>query len=278
MKNTSKRPDKCAIFCICVLAFTLILIAAKVACNVLTLDMFTGYYSAAGTFISLYLPVICVVALALVCFIPKFGIEQAQTHNAKGVKMAAVVAAAGFAFYAFKCIELYMLYQALSRIQIVALIASILSAVFFIMTAFAKQLESAIYLICGIAVILFAVCAVSSSYFDLLTPMNSPIKLMNELGALSLMLLMLSEMRATFDEATKRRKLQLFSVSASVLMLGVSAIPSVICYLLGYLPYGYALIFTDIVFVCAFVFATVRFISLCFSTDTEATEIGRAHV
>ncbi len=265
MKNTSIRSR--AVFGICALAITVILIVARLICNFHALDIFTGYYTVVGKLISLYLPLIFVAAAAVFCFVPKFGITQGPTLNTPPVKISAVLPAAGLALYAFKTIEFYMLYRALSTIQLVALIASVFGVVFFVLIALSNKLESAVYLICGIAVIFWSICAVATSYFDLLLPMNSPLKITNQLGLLSLMLLALSEIRAVFD--TKRRQLQLFSVTTATILLGVASVPNVISNFMGKLPYAYDLIFVDVVLLGAFVFAAARLITLCFAKDAE---------
>jgi hypothetical protein len=93
--------------------------------------------------------------------------------------------------------------------------------------------------------------------------MNSPLKVLSEVGLIALMLLILSEIRAVFD--TKRAKLQLFSVATAVIILGASAVPTLIGYAFKMIPASYGLVFTDMVLLGAFIFAVARFIQLCFS-------------
>ncbi len=263
MKNTSKGARAPLIFGACVLALTVILTAVRLVFTLRGIDSVTGYYTTwVGTFVSLYLPLICVAAMAVLCFVPKLYTAQADTKNTLSVKLASVVAAAGFAIYTFKCVESYVLYHTLTKLEMIALIASLFGVAFFIMIAFLKDLDSPVYLICGILVIVFGIVNIASSYFDLLTPMNSPLKILNELGSLALMLLILSELRAVFD--TKRRQLQLFSVGTAVLILGVSSIPSLVGYFCGQLPYTYSMSANDTVLATAFVFAVARLIQLCF--------------
>jgi hypothetical protein len=268
-----------AVFGICTLALATVCIIARTLCSLLAFDTVSGYYqNGIATFLSLYLPLLCIAAVALFCFIPALRVSQNATSYPAILKYISVLPALSFALYlvisVIETLNMTEVSEALTVTHILGLIASLLGALFFAMIAFSGKPSGPLFLVSGIGTIVWAVVSLADSYFDISVQINSPLKVMHELAFLALMLFVLSEVRAVFDE--NRRQLQLFSVATAVLILGPCSISSIVFTITNTQSFSDTLLYSDITLLAVFIFAVARLVQLCFQrkaqTECECTE------
>lgn len=136
---------------------------------------------------------------------------------------------------------------------------------YFLLVALNVKTES-IRLLTGFCVILRLITALSGSYFNFFVPMNAPDKLMFQLGILSALLFMVSEIRATVS--APRSVLYMFSAGGAMIFTGACSLPSIIA------SYKLILHQTDTVY-CNFslfgffLYVILRFLCLCLAPTPE---------
>ena len=143
-------------------------------------------------------------------------------------------------------------------------ISSLISIAYFVMNIIGRRVNSTVQSIFGFALIVWGVCVIAVTYFDIFIPLNSPDKIILHLAVLALMLFFIAEFRCLVDEMKK--KLYVFSLCTAVFFSGVAAVPSLIkWFALGMNDYSY-LYYDAIVFVL-FLYSAVRLVSFAFGID-----------
>ena len=116
--------------------------------------------------------------------------------------------------------------------SILSLLSVLLSVLYFMMNL--RPQDPAVQVLLGFGVILFLVLTLTTSYFDVLVPMNAPNKIFLHLSCLSLTLFLTAEFRALFG--TIRKTFYWVSASLALLLSATYAIPALVACLAGAMP------------------------------------------
>ena len=235
-------------------------------------DTTIGYYhsNAIVPFIAQLLPLVFTACLAVVLIIPSLRPAPCEASNHHPLNILAIFPAAGFTAYTVSYfIAIYEAMQfglTLSLLDIVSVIATVCSAAFF-WIIFAGKTGSLLYVATGTALIIRMVFMLAQCYFDTQVQMNAPNKTVFMFAVLSVMLLVVNELR--IGETVKKPLFHLFSASVAVIFTTVSAIPSIIGYFSGNMPLNYNIVFYDITLLFFAVFAVARLCQLCFGCKCD---------
>jgi len=104
-------------------------------------------------------------------------------------------------------------------LTIFGLVTALFSAIFFLLLAIPTRRGKAFHVICGFSLVLHNLYMLGASYFELYTPMNSPVKVLCQLTAISAIFFLLTDLRFMLDNARSAR-----FVFSSTLTLGFSAV------------------------------------------------------
>ena len=136
------------------------------------------------------------------------------------------------------------------------------------MNLFASHANRVLQTALGFGIIVWAVCVLAITYFDIYVQLNSPEKIILHLALVSSMAFFTSEFRC-FVSGVKS-KIYLFCAFCSVFFSGACAVPFVIAYLSGAINGGTHL-FYNIVMLAVFVYSATRLVSFSF-TDIKGDE------
>ncbi len=154
--------------------------------------------------------------------------------------------------------------------ELIFKISLLMSVVYFAMNAFGAESNKTLQTIFGFGVVIWAICVLATTYFDIFVPLNSPDKIILHLALLSLMVFFVSEFRCFLAEIKKT--LYVFSLCFAVYFSGVASVPSLIKWIaLGMSDYNY--LYYDIVIFGLFVYVTVRLISFAFSSEKREVSV-----
>ena len=243
-----------------------------------------GYYKS-GALLPILLNillVLCAVCAAAFCLIPGVSRIFAKPEDTKAVRACAVFAALGFlAFFANNLRDFDLVWETIKVLGfipkkfVIRTLLALLSAVFFLLIAFCKNLRGGIRIGGVVITLVWTVLTISDSYFDVYMAMNSPVKLTLHAALLGMLLLLVNEARVGIG--SDKKAFSLFSSTVTLIFATTSSIPSIISYLCGKLPDSYsnvyAYLFFDAVLLGIAVFSAARLASLCFGTvESETVE------
>ncbi len=261
-----------AVFGIGVLGVSVLCTALRIISTLFFFDTDIGYYQAGKVIpiLSYIIPIAAIIAAMAFCFVPKIRITAIDAYDTVYTRICAIIPTLGFATFSVVYILSLVEYSE-AQLQIpfsfiLCAICSVASCVFFVLKFLGKQANIAI-VICGILTVLWLVLALAQSYFDVFVPMNSPLKTVFHFACLAAMLFTLCELRMGVDKT--RTKLHIFASASAVILLPLSAIPSLLAFVLDMMPISYTLFYYDITLLTVSVFATARLINLCFGKNVE---------
>ncbi len=270
----SNKKSSRAVFGICVLIVSVLCTALRIISTLLFFDTDIGYYQAGKIIplLSYAVPAAAVIAAMLFCFIPKIRLAPIDAYDTIYTRVCAILPAIGFAafsvMYILSLVEYSTLQSQIPFSFILCALCSVAAAVFFALKALNKQANTAV-VICGILTVLWLVLALAQSYFDTFVTMNSPLKTVFQFACLSAMLFVLCEMRMGIDGTRKR--LHMLAAAAAVILLPLSAIPSLLGLAAALMPQSYTLVYYDITLLAIAVAAVSRLVNLCFGKDCSMT-------
>ena len=165
-----------------------------------------GYYQADAIIPKVFIAICAcsVLAICVFCFVPKLRIEAGAISSPLPVRIGALALAAGFALLTLESVNTltvitseYNIVWDLEAVSylILPLVIRLLATVHFIRAAIVKDQSGVFNVIGNTCVIIFAVSAIASTYFDAHIPMNSPNVTLLYLALLSTMLLCVNEAR-----------------------------------------------------------------------------------
>ncbi len=263
-------------------AFGIGAFCAALACTVIRIiaiifffDSDIAYYESGKIIpiISYAAPIAAILAAAVLCFIPKMRISAAAAYDTAYTRVSAIFPSLGFAvfslIYILSLIEYSKLQVKIPISFIICAICSVAACAFFALRALGRS-ASGLCVICGILTILWLVLALAENYFDTFVPMNSPLKTVFQFACLAGMLFILCEMRMSIDK--KRTRLHLFSSAAALILMPLSAIPSLLGFFIGTMPVTYTLVYYDITLAAISVLACTRVINLCFGKEQRVEQ------
>lgn len=278
MKDIFKTARALRIYGICAMAISFACIIFRLLATLFFFDVDIGYYQSGSivAMIASYLPTIAAVVSLILCAVSKISVIPAEPRNTKAVRICALFPAIGFigytVIYAISMVEYHGLYGELPLVYILMLVASVISAVFFALLAFKRNVGNAYFAVSGIFLIIWLIIALAESYFDSFVQMNSPIKMIFQFATLSAVLLTVNELRV--DLEVKKPRFHLFAATVATVFLGTSSIPSIICSFTGHMPSSYILFYSDCILLLLFVFSTARLCQLCFAKHTATDSVS----
>lgn len=140
-------------------------------------------------------------------------------------------------------------------------LSSLMAIIYFIMNIFSAESRKALQVIFGFGIVVWSICILAITYFDVYVPMNSPDKTQIHFALIALMVFFVSEFRSSLIKTNK--PIYIFSLFIVVFFSGVETVPSLIKYFaLGMLDYDY--LYYDVVIFTLFLYSSVRLISLAF--------------
>ena len=240
-------------------------------------DADIGYYKS-GAFLPILLNlllVISVIGAAFVYLISKKYLLPAKATDTRAIRISAVITSLGFLAYLVSNLwdlpllwDVIKIYGKVPTVFILINLAALLSAVYFLLIAFARETGGALRVVGTVFVLVFMALSISDTYFDPTIAMNSPIKMLLHFALLSAMLLAVNEARIGLG--SEKAGFHLFSATIALIFTGASSIPSIVCYLTGQLDGVYSYLFCDIVLLGIAVFSAARLASLCFGRVDDA--------
>ncbi len=277
MTKIFKTKKALRIFGICVPCVALLSVVLRLISLLFFFDADIGYFKSDSIFagISGIIPAAATLACAILCLISQIKLEPIYAPEVRSVRISAAFPALAFAafsgMYIYSLVNYSEIYGSVPFSYILCVICAVGGCAFFILKLLGgKRVPSILTVFCGLCALVWVLLALVECYFNTFIQMNSPIKLTFQYACLSAMLFLVSEMRRTVD--TDRASFHLFSSAFALIYLPVSAIPSLICFFAGKMPYSYSMFYYDAVFALLTVFAAVRFITICFCKQEPAVE------
>lgn len=154
---------------------------------------------------------IAVFIAALFCasayFITK---DNAQTQILPSPDRFVVFAAilGGFQLLAAVLFNLYYymagMYTGMTSLRAAVLITAVPAAIYFIITALSRNPKKTVLILCGFFTVIWAALYLMCIYFDMSSPLNSPIRILNQLSLITIMLYFIFEIRYLLDKPRPR--------------------------------------------------------------------------
>lgn len=242
-------------------AISVVLAALATAGRLISLYCFydkIGYFQR-GAILPVISNVLYVLSLLFFAFSAFFLLPKSEPRATlkKAERIAALLPAAALAVHVLLCAK--TLFEGAKIFEILDLLLAIVGVIFFVSLAFCRQ-PSALTAISGVGVVLWMLIVWIISYLDLNVPMNSPDKLFFHFACLGGATFVFFEVRTLY--AMPRNRFYLFSMLASILMLSVSAIPSIIASFDNVFSV-YTLLQYDTVFLTLAIYSLVRLVFFC---------------
>ena len=259
------------------LAVTAACVLSRLLSLIFFYDTDLGYYQANAVLpiIATYLPIVAVVAAAVLCALNYMKADVNAASNSRAQRFAALAVGAAFAIYAVMYSVSFAEYifggGELLPTFIGRLLFCLLSGAYFFYVALASKKSEALSTLLGLCVIVFSVMLLSASYFNNRVQMNAPNKIIFQFAYLSVMLLILNEMRTGMER--QRVRFHIFSCAISSMLCAMSSIPSIIALFVGKMPTNYTLFFPDVILLTISIFAAIRLHSLCIPLIPKALEV-----
>lgn len=238
MESKTKKPAVPKLFFMitCVLTVTAILIQTV---------LFINYYDEN---LNLYkteitgIPKIFYMAIfisSLFCAASYFAINENERTKILPTTDRFVVFASILSGFQLSAAVLFNIYYYLTRIytgitllRIAVLITAVPAAAYFIVTAFARRPKEKALIICGFFTIIWAALYLMCVYFDMSSPLNSPVRILEQLSLIIIMLYFVFEVR--FLLLKPRPRLYLPVSLLSVLFIYLSSVPDLILTFAGF--------------------------------------------
>ncbi len=259
------------IYALTVFALTALAVMLRTFCLAFFYDEFNegvGYYT--NDVLPTIFCVICFVAViffAIVAFMGKKGLacSDGKEENVP-LKIVSACVVIGFAAFFVGTINSIQFVNSSVVFDLLIKLSSLMVIIYFAMNIFSTETIKASQVVLGFGFIVWSVCILAITYFDIYVPMNSPDKTQLHLALIALMLFFVSEFRSFLIKINK--PIYFFALFAAVFFSGAEAIPSLIKYFaLGMAYYGY--LYYDIVIFTLFLYSTVRLVSFTFFVDTR---------
>ncbi|MDD4772560.1 MAG: hypothetical protein PHZ09_03025 [Eubacteriales bacterium] len=124
------------------------------------------------------------------------------------------------------------IYTGITLLRVVVLITAIPAAAYFIITAFSPDPKENILIVCGFFVIIWAALYLMCVYFDMSSPLNSPVRILEQLSLITIMLYFVFEIRFLFKKP--RPRLYLPVSLLAMLFISLSSISDLILTFAGF--------------------------------------------
>lgn len=250
---------------------TVVAVIARVCCLVWFYDEEIGYYTKG--FVPMALNVFCFFAVAfmasgfLVTKKAKWLCDGREDNLA--VKITSVLCALAFvAFFVISVVSTTFVSQSVVS-DLLIKISSLMAIAYFAINLFGSNAKRSVQVLLGFGLIVWAICILAITYFDVYVQLNSPDKIMLHLALISAMAFLVSEFRAYVIAINHR--LYLFCASFAVFFLATCTIPSLVKWIIdGMSEYKY--LYYDVVLLILLGYVTVRLLTFAFCIDKREVE------
>ncbi len=265
---TERNDKKIKIYSLVALALTVVAVIVRTCCLLWFYDEDIGYYT--RDVLPTLFEVLCPLAVAF--FLSAFFVLKPHNIVADGkednvaLKISSAVAAIAFGVFFVSSILATSLVTGNVVFDLVSKISALMSIVYFAMNLFVPYASRAAQTALGFGIIIWSVCVLGITYFDIYVQLNSPEKIILHLALISAMAFFVSEFKCFVDVI--RGKLYLFSACCAVFFLGTCSIPSIVGWLLG-IANGKKYGFYNVVLFALFVYCTTRLLSFAFAKISD---------
>ncbi len=250
-----------------VFALTALAVMVRTFCLAMCYDYLNegvGYYTN-GVLPKIFslVSVVSVVFFLAVALIAKKGIVSfnGKEENVP-LKIVSACAMVGFLAFFVGTVNSSVFVNLSVAFDLLIKLSSLMAIVYFAMNVFGSDAIKNSQVVLGFGIIVWSVCILAITYFDIYVPMNSPDKTHLHLALISLMVFFVSEFRSFLLEINKPT--YIFTLFAAVFFSGVGTVPSLIKYFaLGMEGYDY--LYYDIVVFTLFLYTAARLVSFAFS-------------
>ena len=259
------------IFAVLSLALTALAVILRTVCLAFFYDELNegvGYFTK-GVLPTLFTVLCCmsVILFFLAALISKkvCCVSDGKEDNV-ALKIVSACAMLGFASFFVGTISTMEFVNLSTVFDLLVKISSLMAIIYFAMNIFGVETVKAVQVVLGFGIVVWTVCILAITYFNINVPMNSPEKTYLHLALVALMVFFVSEFRSFLVKINK--PLYVFTLSCAVFFSGVETVPSLIKFFsLGMADYDY--LYYDIVIFTLFLYVTVRLVSFAFFIDTR---------
>ena len=266
IKSDSRGNATIKMYALCTLVATVIAVIARVCCLIWFYDNDIGYYT--KEFLPTALNVFCVLTVLFIVssfFVTKKTkcISDGREENL-AVKIASVVCSLAFAaFFVISVTSTTFVSQTVVS-DLLIKISSLMAIAYFAMNLLGANAKRSAQVLLGFGLIIWAICILAVTYFDVYVQLNSPDKMMLHLALIGAMAFLVSEFRAYV--IALKSNLYLLCACLAVFFLATSTVPSLIKWALdGMAEYKY--LYYDIVLLVCLGYVVVRLLSFAFLID-----------
>ena len=264
---------KIKLYSVLAIAVTVIAIILRTCCLLWFYDEDIGYYS--NSILPWVFNVFC--ALAVIFFASTLFTVKPEDEMSDGkednvaLKISSAVAMLAFVFFFVFSIVSRSLVTGNTFFDLASKLSALMSIAYFAMNMFSPHTNRTAQTALGFGVIIWGVCTLGITYFDVYVQINSPDKTMLHLALLGAMAFFVGEFRCFVRNM--RRKIYVFSMLCAVFLLGTASVPSLVVYLCGRAS-GKIYIFYNVVLFAIFVYALARLVSFAFfANEAEGEEL-----
>ena len=267
-EKISKKIKLCSLVALALAALAIIL---RTSCLLWFYDAEIGYYT--KDILPEVFEVLSVVAPVLflgVFFMIKRGDKTSDgKEDNLAIRISSALALVAFSlFFVFSIIS--FVFSTISTslltgnviLDIILELSVLVSIVYFAMNLFASSANRVIQTALGFGIVIWSVCVLAITYFDIYIQLNSPEKIILHLALVSNMAFFVGEFRCFVGGV--RSKIYLFSAFCSVFFSGACSIPYIVAYICGIVN-GEEYLLYNVVLFALFVYSATRLISFSFA-------------
>lgn len=276
MKQLNK---KLAVYAALAWLFTVIALATRLLARLFSYDADIGYFVSGAILPTLhYIALILLVLLAVSALVVFRKMELPQTvtvgmkESSVAERIASVIGIACMALLTIASVTLYFITGIITPnlLAILAIVFGVASIFFFVFFCIPSRRGTTVHLLCGFAFVVYFLCILASSYFELYTQMNSPVKYMVQLTSVAAVFYLLTDLRFYMNNARPTR-----FIFSSICLLAFSTVSVFSGFFFSVVHREYTILYHIYIFahIAILVFASVRimrFLSLCAKADSES--------
>lgn len=264
--------------------FFILTVLASAAAALIQAFLFTSNYDEklnlyhTGAFLPLVF-YIAVFVVALFCassyFITKNNTGM-KTLPAPGRFVVFTAILGGFQLGAAVLFNIYYyvtgVYSGMTSLRAAVFITAVPAAVYFISTALTGNPKKNVLIICGFFTVIWAALYLMCIYFDMSSPLNSPVRILNQLSLITVMLYFIFELRYLLDKP--RPRLYLPASLLAILFISLSSVSDLILTFTGFRSSTQDTVFR-IAEVAVMLYITARLSSVVMKRKTPPAEQHR---
>ncbi len=259
---------KIKIYSLVAIAVSVLAVILRTCCLLWFYDEDIGYYSRG--FLPILLDAVCILAVAF--FVSLLFVVKPCDKAGDGkednlaVKISSAAAAVAFALFFVSSVLSTSLVTGNVVFDLTSKISALSAIVYFCMNLFASRANRVVQTALGFFIIIWNICTLGITYFDVYVQLNSPDKTILHLALVACMAFFVSEFRCFVDGV--KSKSYLFFASCAILLSGTSSVPSLVAYMFGR-SVGEKYIFYNVVLFALFAYCAARLVSFVFARKSE---------